>query len=91
MVPPGRWDSGGVMMATNRAAVRAMGVAVVSVGMFLGGAAQGQSCLSTASSTEKASSYRRAWEQGVAGQPACLGGYAFLWGNKQEATATWFG
>ena len=25
------------------------------------------------------------------GQPLCLGSYAFTWGHKQEATATWFG
>ena len=25
------------------------------------------------------------------GQKYCLGGYAFLWGHKQETTATWFG
>lgn len=42
-------------------------------------------------STEKAAAYRRAWQQAVAGQPSSLGGYAFLWGNKQEATPTWFG
>ncbi|HSV74137.1 MAG TPA: phosphatase PAP2 family protein [Chthonomonadales bacterium] len=41
-------------------------------------------------STEKAESYRRAW-QAVAADPLCLGGYAFIWGWKQEATATWFG
>ena len=43
-------------------------------------------------STEKAESYRRVYQQAVLehrGQ--CLGGYAFVWGNKQEATATWFG
>ncbi|HJT33283.1 MAG TPA: glycoside hydrolase family 2 TIM barrel-domain containing protein [Pirellulales bacterium] len=43
-------------------------------------------------STEKASYYRRAYEGAVAAQPGkCLGSYAFLWGHKQEATATWFG
>ena len=43
-------------------------------------------------STEKAESYRRVYQQGVLehrGQ--CLGAYAFVWGSKQEATATWFG
>ncbi len=43
------------------------------------------------SSTEKADIYRRAYHGAVASQPGvCLGSYAFLWGNKQEATATWF-
>lgn len=43
-------------------------------------------------STEKAGFYRRAYEQAVAGQPGkCLGSFAFTWGFKQEATATWFG
>jgi hypothetical protein len=44
------------------------------------------------SSTEKAFSYRRAYRRAVLGEPElCLGSYAFLWGHKQEATATWFG
>lgn len=43
------------------------------------------------SSTEKANWYRRAWEQAIAHQPVSLGGYAFVWGAKQEGTATWFG
>lgn len=43
------------------------------------------------SSTEKAAWYRNTYEKSVAGQPLCLGSYAFTWGNKQEATATWFG
>jgi len=43
-------------------------------------------------STEKALAYRKAYEQAVANQKGkCLGSYAFLWGTKQEATATWFG
>jgi len=43
-------------------------------------------------STEKAGFYRRGYEQGVTGsQGLCLGSYAFVWGHKQEATATWFG
>lgn len=45
-----------------------------------------------ATSTEKALPYRNAYEKAVASQPGkCLGSYAFLWGHKQEATATWFG
>jgi hypothetical protein len=39
------------------------------------------------SSTAKADYYRRGHEAGTQG----LGSYAFLWGTKQEATATWFG
>lgn len=43
-------------------------------------------------STDKALFYRKAFEKAVASQPGkCLGSYAFLWGHKQEATATWFG
>ncbi len=45
-----------------------------------------------ASSTEKAKHYRESYERAVAEQPGlCLGSYAFVWGFKQEATATWFG
>ena len=44
------------------------------------------------SSTEKAARYQDAWRKAIVGeQGKCLGGYAFTWGNKQEATATWFG
>ncbi|MGV3723510.1 MAG: glycoside hydrolase family 2 TIM barrel-domain containing protein [Actinomycetota bacterium] len=42
-------------------------------------------------STQKAASYRRTHLEAIQGQPLSLGGYAFLWGSKQEATATWFG
>ena len=43
-------------------------------------------------STEKAAFYRHAYEQAVAGVPGlALGSYAFNWGSKMEATATWFG
>ncbi len=42
-------------------------------------------------STEKANDYRQTYEKAIAGQPLCLGSYAFTWGNKQEATATWYG
>lgn len=43
------------------------------------------------SSTDKAKAYRATYEKAISNQPLCLGGYAFTWGNKQEATATWFG
>ncbi len=44
------------------------------------------------SSTAKAAQYRKAYTDAVLGMPErCLGSYAFIWGNKQETTATWFG
>jgi hypothetical protein len=44
------------------------------------------------SSTAKAAVYRKSYVEGVAGAAGqCLGSYAFVWGHKQEATATWFG
>ncbi len=42
-------------------------------------------------SPQKAESYRSAYLGSVYQRPMCLGSYAFLWGNKQERTATWFG
>jgi Glycosyl hydrolases family 2, TIM barrel domain len=43
-------------------------------------------------STEKARSYRAIYEKSVlAGRDLCLGSYAFAWGHKIEATATWYG
>jgi hypothetical protein len=43
-------------------------------------------------STEKTAIYLGHHAASIAGQPGrCLGSYAFLWGQKQEATATWFG
>jgi hypothetical protein len=42
-------------------------------------------------SPEKADFYRRAYLGSVRQKPWCVGSYAFLWGNKQERTATWFG
>jgi hypothetical protein len=43
-------------------------------------------------STEKGERYRKAWTDGiVAAKGLALGGYAFLWGNKNEATVTWYG
>jgi hypothetical protein len=42
-------------------------------------------------STEKAAFYRESYQKGIQGQPNCVGSYAFLWGDKQEATPTWFG
>jgi hypothetical protein len=43
-------------------------------------------------STAKADAYRANYARSIAGNPRlCLGSFAFLWGNKQEATSTWFG
>jgi hypothetical protein len=44
------------------------------------------------SSTEKAQVYLKNYEHSIAGQRGqCLGSYCFHWGQKQEATSTWFG
>ncbi len=44
------------------------------------------------SSTQKARLYKEGYRQGIErAKGLCLGSYAFAWGNKQEATATWFG
>jgi hypothetical protein len=43
------------------------------------------------SSTEKGERYRLAWESLMAAKGLALGGYAFLWGNKNESTVTWYG
>ena len=43
-------------------------------------------------STAKADFYRESYEKGIEAAPGmALGAYAFLWGNKMEATETWFG
>jgi hypothetical protein len=44
-------------------------------------------------STAKAPAYRATYEKSVLAEKGklCLGSYAFAWGNKQEATATWYG
>jgi hypothetical protein len=44
-------------------------------------------------STVKANTwYKNTYDKTVAGHPnECLGSYAFLWGNKAEATSTWYG
>ncbi len=44
-------------------------------------------------STVKAGMYRTSYEKTILGEKnkLCLGSFVFLWGNKQEATATWFG
>jgi len=41
-------------------------------------------------STEKAAVLRAGYQKAIAPGGDCGGGYAFLWGQKQEATATWF-
>lgn len=43
-------------------------------------------------SSEKATFYAENYERSIASQSGwCLGSYAFLWGDKQETTPTWFG
>jgi hypothetical protein len=43
-------------------------------------------------STEKAEMYQKSYQNSIASQRGwCLGSYAFLWGDKQEETPTWFG
>jgi hypothetical protein len=43
-------------------------------------------------STEKADHYHETWTKGIVGaRGLSLGGFAFLWGNKNEATPTWYG
>ena len=43
-------------------------------------------------SSEKARTYRASYLAAVEGnRQQCLGSYAFLWGDKQEETPTWFG
>jgi hypothetical protein len=42
-------------------------------------------------STEKESTYVANYQKSITGNAQCLGGYVFLWGNKQEKTHTWFG
>ncbi len=43
-------------------------------------------------STQKAEAYRTTYQKSVLGASGtCLGAYAFTWGNKFEASATWFG
>ncbi len=42
-------------------------------------------------STAKAAAYLNTYVGSISNNGLCLGSYAFAWGNKQEATATWFG
>ena len=42
-------------------------------------------------STEKARTYLGNYLRSVSGEPACVGSYAFLWGDKMEGTPTWYG
>ena len=43
------------------------------------------------SSGDKAQSIRKGYEAAIQPGGDCWGGYVFLWGQKQEATSTWFG
>jgi hypothetical protein len=44
-------------------------------------------------STAKGDSYRKTYESTIAAEKGklCLGSYAFAWGSKREASATWYG
>lgn len=43
-------------------------------------------------SSQKAEFYRNSYETGILGEPKlCLGSFAFTWGSKIEASATWYG
>jgi hypothetical protein len=42
-------------------------------------------------STEKAASYRERYDIIANDSVNCLGSYVFLWGQKQETSATWYG
>jgi len=42
-------------------------------------------------SGEKAKTIRKGYEAAIQPGTDCWGGYVFLWGQKQEATLTWFG
>jgi hypothetical protein len=43
-------------------------------------------------SVQKAAQIEHAYRKGILGDTRrCLGSYAFIWGHKQETTATWFG
>lgn len=45
-----------------------------------------------ATSTQKGATYREAYQKAVLdAKGLCLGAYAFVWGDKMESTATWFG
>jgi hypothetical protein len=41
-------------------------------------------------STQKAETYRKSMDAIMSDMKYCFGSYVFLWGNKQEHTATWF-
>ncbi len=44
------------------------------------------------SSTEKRTSYLNRYQDNIASQRTqCIGSFAFLWGQKQEYTSTWYG
>jgi hypothetical protein len=42
-------------------------------------------------SSDKANFYATNYQNSIASSPGCIGSYAFLWGEKQEVTPTWFG